>query len=129
MSRDHWNEFLILTISGLGLSVSPPVFVGSIFIAIACGVLARMFSHTASRRSLALTLVAAVCTGLVYHYVAEWRGWAIPFQLVMAMGGLTSAFAIPFFLKIGTLVSQRADRIVDGALDKVLPVSKKGSDK
>jgi hypothetical protein len=88
---------LAVVIAALGFSVGVPDFIGGLGLSIGLGLLARLHMPLQSRRGTFATIVSAVFTGLLFALIAKLYGLA-PFQLSMAVGGLTSALVLPTVL-------------------------------
>jgi hypothetical protein len=114
------KDWLTLVLSGLGISFAPHLFFGGVILALAGASLARSFSPERDERELISVLLSALIVAVISAEFAQIYMPAYPPQLVMFVGGFCSRYAVGTALRVMGLVEKKTERIVDGAIDKVL---------
>lgn len=121
---DHAKDFLTWLMLGLGVTFAAQAWVGGMFLAMAGATFAMKAQPERDKIELWAVLggafmVAHVSAMLVFHF---WPSW--PVQIVMASAGFFSRYIIRFLLRVAGLIEGKADKIVDRAIDRVLPDDK-----
>jgi hypothetical protein len=128
------QDWMVLLLAGLGISLAPHVFWGGMFLALCGAMIARHVQPEKDRHEIWWVLLAA---GVMAILAAEAISWAqatdrlapqFPVQMAMAAAGFGSRFIITFALRLMGRVETRADQVSDRIIDRVLP-DKKDDDK
>ena len=129
------QDWVILALAGLGISLAPHTFFGGLFLALAGAMIARHMMPEKDRAEIWWTLLGATVLAIL---TAEGISWLqttnrlsphFPVQMAMAAAGFGSRFIIRFALRLLTRVEQRGDAVTDRVIDHFLPDQKKDEDK
>lgn len=116
-----FKDWVGLLLAGIGIGVPMHHFLGGLVLAIAGASFARAFSPEQDERELWVVFLGAafmsiIAAMLAQIYLPDW-----PVQLIMAAAGFFSRYIARFTLRAAGMVEKRTDRIVDGAIEKLLP--------
>ena len=123
-----FKDWVGLVLAGIGIGVPMHHFFGGLFLAVAGASFARAFSPEQDERELWVVIWGAVLFAIIAAIVAQIWLPLWPVQLIMAAAGFFSRYIARFTLRAAGMVEKRTDRIVDGAIEKLLP-SAGGEDK
>lgn len=122
VAADVAKDWLTLALAGLGITFAPAhEYFGGLFLGLAGASLAARLRPEKEP----LELWAVMLMGFLGSHAAAlatnlWlTAWTV--QLPMLAGGFASRFATGFALRAMGLIEGKADRIVDGTLDRILP--------
>jgi len=118
---EHIKDFLTWVLLGLGVTFAAQEWVGGMFLAMAGATFAIKAQPERDKVELWAVLggafiVAHVAAMVSFRFWPEW-----PVQIVMASAGFFSRYIIRFLLRVAGLIEGKADKIVDRAIDRVLP--------
>ena len=129
-AADVAKDWVSLALAGLGITVAPVhAWLGGMFLGLASAGIASKLQPEADRIELFWVMLSGFLTSHLAALAAQVWLPSIPIQLAMMAGGFGSRFMTRFALKSLGIVEGRAGRIVDGAIDKVLPGSGRDDDK
>lgn len=115
------RDWLTLLLTGLGISFLAHEYIGGLFLALAGASIASHFEK--DRRAFWLVMLVAFFVSHVAAIAAHsWRPEWSP-QLVMALTGFGSRFAVRLALRVMGLLEKKGDRIADGIVDRVFPTA------
>lgn len=128
-AADLAKDWLTLGLAGLGITFAPAhEYLGGLFLGLSG---AGFAAHLAPEKAR-IELWAAMLGGFLVSHLAAIAAhvWlpALPIQLVMAAAGFGSRFVARFALRALGIIEGKADRVVDGVIDRVLPLSGKAGD-
>lgn len=123
-AADVAKDWLSLALAGLGITFAPAhEWLGGMLLGLAMAGLASKLQPEKDRMELFWVMLSGFLTSHLAALAAQVWLPAAPIQLAMMAGGFGSRFLTRFALKALGVLEGRAGRIVDGAIDKVLPMS------
>ncbi|MGR3315370.1 hypothetical protein [Roseovarius indicus] len=112
---------LTLILTGLGISFAPHEYLGGLFLALAGASIASAMNRDQDRRRFWLVMLTAVFISHLAAMGAESIWPELPFQLVMALAGFGSRYLVKMMLRVFGILEERADKVADKIVDRVLP--------
>lgn len=112
---------LTLILTGLGISFAPHEYLGGLFLALAGASIASAMNRDQDRRRFWLVMLTAVFISHLAAMGAESIWPTLPFQLVMALAGFGSRYLVKMMLRVFGLLEERADKVADKIVDRILP--------
>lgn len=122
------RDWLSLALIGLGVTFSPDLYIGGLFLALAGASLATTLDSESRRLGIFGTLVAAffishlAVLGVHYFYPTFTP------QAVMSVSGFASRYIARFALRLLQRVDTRSDSLADRVIDRVLPPKRRDDD-
>lgn len=101
-----------MILAGLGVTFSPHMYLGGLFLAFGAHFLFRAYSDDGSKVSRILGAVTTFILSTLFAIVSTKLAPEMPVQLAMALSGF---FSVPLVRKL----ARRSDEISDKAIDKV----------
>ena len=118
------KDWLTLLLAGLGITFAPAhEWLGGLFLGLAGAGLASKLQPEKDRLELFWVMLSGFLASHLAALMAHVWLPSVPIQISMMAGGFGSRFATRFALKALGILEGRADRIVDGAIDRVLPMN------
>jgi O-antigen/teichoic acid export membrane protein len=116
---------LTLILTGLGISFAPHEYLGGLFLALAGASIASAMNRDQDRRRFWLVMLTAVFISHLAAMGAESIWPELPFQLVMALAGFGSRYLVKMMLRVFGILEERADKVADKIVARVLPDDRK----
>lgn len=121
MATNSVGDGVFWLLAALGVTFSAHEYVGGLFFALACAMLARHWWPEKDRREVWITLLAAFLVATAGAEAADWYfDGEMHVQLVMASLGLASRVIATLVMKFLNRVEDRSDEIADKVIDKGL---------
>jgi hypothetical protein len=119
-TKINTQDWVSLSLTGLGISFAPHAFIGGLFLAMAlASILAR---HRKDPRKVLAATGTAGFFAVLAAITWEWGGWSFaPPQLVMAAAGVLGRPGATILVALQDRLEQRSAEIADRAIDRVLP--------
>lgn len=123
------KDYVGLLLAGIGIAFPMHQFFGGLFLAIAGASFARAFSPEQDEREFWVVILGAALMSIIAAMLAPIYLPTWPVQLVMAAAGFFSRYIARATLRAAGMVEKRTGRIVDTAIDRVLPGGRDGGGK
>lgn len=105
-------------LAALGVTFHASEYVGGLFFALACAMLARHWWPEKDQREIWITMLAAFLISTFGAELVIWKYETVPVQPVMAALGLASRVITTFIMKLLRRIEARSDEIADKVIDK-----------
>lgn len=121
MATNSAGDGIMWLLAAMGVTFSASEYVGGLFFALACAMLARHWWPEKDRREVWITLLAAFLVSTGGAEAADWYfEGQVHVQLVMAVLGLASRVIATVIMKTLRRIEDRSDEIADKVIDKGL---------
>lgn len=115
------GDGVVWLLAALGITFAASEYLGGLFFALACAMLARHWWPEKDRREIWITLLAAFLISTAgAEAVSWWMGEPIHVQLTMAVLGLASRVIATLIMKTLRRLEDRSDEVADKLIDKRL---------
>lgn len=116
----HAKDWLTLTLTGLGITFAPHEWLGGMFLGLAGGAFAMKLAPEKDRREIWVVLLGAFLASHLAALATEKWFEGVPIAVSMIVAGFFSGRLAGFGMKLFVTMERRSERIVDGALDRIL---------
>lgn len=117
------KDDIALLLLSIGIGFPMHQFFGGLFLALAGASFARRFKPEHGEREFWVMMLGAALFATVAGEIAHAWWPDFPVQIVMGAAGFFSRYLARFSLRAAGLLESKTDRIVNGALDRVLPTT------
>lgn len=119
-----FKDYVGLCLLAIGITVPMHQFFGGLFLAVAGASFASKFWPEGNERELWVVVFGALLAAVFTAAAVQWMGFSFPIPLAMGLAGFFSRYLARMMLRAAGLMENNTDRIVKGALDRVLPDDK-----
>ena len=109
---ENFKDGLIMVLAGIGISISPHMYFGGLFLAFGAHFLFRAYSFERVNASRTLGAMTTFILSTLFAIISTMVAPDMPVQLAMGISGF---FSVPLVRKL----ARRSEELSDRAIDKV----------
>lgn len=116
-----FKDYVGLILLGIGISFPMHEFFGGLFFAVAGASFASKFWPEVNERELWVVICGAMLAAIFVAETVHFLRPQFPIPLAMGIAGFFSRHLARITLRAAGLMESQTDRIVNGAIDRVIP--------